>query len=296
MTEMPDWTRAYVLMGKHDTTFIPVLLGPLGEMYAVLQGEYEGVLTTVTVDEAGRLSAFVIDSTDAWGRMLSVGNAELAVRLGSAVAFDRRGQVAFFENFEHGYSLWTWAKSGALAACALDPTSSLSGGYSVKLTGGSNGTRFSLIGQIRGVAPMGRVGLEFAFALGSGVDYVSGSLSMADGSDMYRAQARYEYAGKDIEVYNDGGDWDDIGGMGHPGLVGNEYNVLKFVVDQATHKYERVLLNDVELTPTTTSYYRTGPTSDTHIEVQIAVYSRDGNNDVVYVDDIIVTLAEPANP
>jgi len=271
--ELPDWTRGMVLLGEDE----------------------DGELQIVGLDAAGRISAFVIDSRDAWNRMISVGNAELAVRLGSAVAYDRRGQVVFLEDFEHGYSLWTWAKSGNLAACALDPTSSLSGGYSVKLTGGNHNVRFSLIGMTRGVAPMGRVGLEFSIAFGSGVNYVSGSLSMHDGTDAYRAQIRYEWVGMDVDVYDDGGDWTWVAGVANPGVVGNEYNTFKFVIDQATRKYVRALFNDIEVHPTTTSYYRTGPTNSTHITVQIAVYSRDGNNDVVYVDNVVVTLAEPAN-
>ncbi len=266
-----------------------------GELYAVLQGAYDDELRTVKLDDKGRISAFVIDSTDAWGRMLSVGNAELAVRMGSAVAYDRRGQVVFLEDFENGYSLWTWAKSGLLAACALDPTSSLSGGYSVKLTGGSTNVRFSLIGMTRGVAPVGRVGLEFSIAFGSGVDYVSGSLSVHDGADAYRAQVRYEWTGMDVDVYDSGGGWEWVAEAANPGLVGNEYNTFKMVIDQATRKYERVLFNDTEVYPTTVGYRRTGPTASTHITVQIAVHSRNLCNDVVYVDDIIVTLAEPAN-
>lgn len=273
MSELPDWTRGMVLMGQDD----------------------DGELQVIGLDDEGRISAFIIDSRDAWDRLISVGNAELAVRLGSSVAFDRRGQVAIIENFESGWPLWTWSGSGTLAAGALDPTSSLSGGYSVKLTGGSTNVRFSMIGQTRGVAPMGRVGLEFAFALGSGIDYVSGSLYMADGTRAYRAQARYEYAGTDLEIYNAAGGWTKIGDMGKPGTVGNEYNILKFVVDQDTQKYERVLLNDVAVEPTTVGYYDSGATTDTHISIQLACYSRAASNDDVNIDDIIVTLAEPAN-
>lgn len=295
MSERPDWLRAMALLGQYEGEYKVVLLGPLGEMYAVLQGDDEGTLRTVKLDSEGRLSAFVIDSTDAWGRMLSVGNAELAVRLGSAVAFDRRGQVAFFEHFEHGMSLWTWAKSGTGAACALDPTSSLSGGYSVKLTGGSTNVRFSLIGQSRGVAPMGQVGVEFGFALGSGIDYISVSISMHDGEQAYRAQARYEYVGMDLDVYNAVGAWERVGGAANPGLVGNEYNRLKFVVDQVTHEYVRLLFNSLEVFPTDIGYYHTGATTSTHITVQVALYSRDGNNDFAYIDDVIVTLSEPDN-
>lgn len=295
MSERPDWLRAMALLGQYEGEYKVVLLGPLGEMYAVLQGDDEGTLRTVKLDSEGRISAFVIDSTDAWGRMLSVGNAELAVRLGSAIAYDRRGQIAFFEHFEHGMSLWTVAKSGTGAACALDPTTSLSGGYSVKLTGGSTNVRFCLINRSQGVAPMGKVGAEFAFALGSGVDYIKVSLAMADGERVYRAQARYEYAGMDLDVYDALGAWVEVGQAANPGLVGNEYNRLKFVVDQTTHKYVRLLFNSLEVFPTDISYYDQGATTSTHITVQIVVYSRDGNNDFAYIDDVIVTLSEPDN-
>ncbi len=142
----PDWTRAFLLLGKYGETYLPVLLDASGNLYAVfkgdkgggdlvnikvdangqlimiprgqngnylvvdasgylttvIKGDYAGALRTVKLDDQGRLSAFVIDSQDAWGQMLQVGNAELAARLGSIVRFDKRGIVMLMDNFDSG--------------------------------------------------------------------------------------------------------------------------------------------------------------------------------------------------
>lgn len=317
MTEMADWTRAYVLMGKYGTTFIPVLLGPLGEMYAVLQGDDSGVLTTIvledgkivsvlqgdddgtlrtiTLDSEGRLSAFVIDSTDAWGRMLTIGNAELAVRLGSPVHYDRRGEVVFVEDFEHGRGLWTITDSGGGADAALDPTMGLTSGYCAKLTGGTGGAGVTRILMERGIAPTGRMGLEFAFSLGTAAANVRGGFTYQDASGTWSAGARYVQATDDLEIYNDAGGWTKVDDVGHASLAAMSYNVLKVVIDLATHKYERALYNAQEIDLTAYGYYQVGASTGAVMQTWVTAESRAAQNDVVYVDDIIVTLAEPAN-
>lgn len=271
--ELPDFTRAMVLLGRDDA----------------------GELQIVGLDAVGRISAFVIDSRDAWGRMLSVGNAELAVRLGSAVAYDRRGQVAFFEDFETGVGAWTFDKDGTLGAGALDPTTSLSGGYSYRLTGGSNGDRWASISMTRGLAQVGRMGLEFAVAWGTDFDYVVGSLILGDGTREYLAQIRYDFDDEDLEVYNDLGAWVSVLDAAFSGTTKKAYNVLKFVIDTDSQKYERLLFNDQEVNLSDHSYEDVGLTAGEYTTVEIACYSHPFDNDVVYVDDIILTLAEPAN-
>ena len=38
-----------------------------------------------------------------------------------------------------------------------------------------------------------------------------------------------------------------------------------------------------------------GPTAEYKIEIKLFLYGRGGSNDFINVDDVIVTLAEPAN-
>lgn len=78
-----------------------------GATTTLIKGEKaDETLKTVLVDGDGRLSAFMIDSSDAWGQMLAVGNAELASRTGSITQYDRRGQVILATNFSDGWGPW----------------------------------------------------------------------------------------------------------------------------------------------------------------------------------------------
>jgi len=298
MSEMPDWLRAYVLMGQTGDVppdYKAVLVAEDGELYAVLQGIYGEELRTVKLDGEGRISAFVIDSTDAWGRMLSVGNAELAVRLGSAIAYDRRGQVAHFQDFERGFGAWTGSTAGTAAAVALDPTTSLSGGYSCKLTGGSDGAGMASVRLDCGIVPVGKMGLEFAFSLGTIFDTLETQFSFYDGSNHYSARVRYFYTTGVIMVLDETSGWTTVGTVAHAGIDSMHYNTLKYVFDQTTQKYERLLFNGEEFDLSAVSYYDYGASALSQIKVSVACYSRGGQNDYVNVDDIIVTLAEPAN-
>lgn len=296
MTEQQDWLRAYVLMGQYLGAPVAIQLGPGGLFYAVLRGQGPTGLQTVKVDEDGRLSAFVIDSSDAWGRLLGVGNAELAVRLGSPVAYDRRGQVVFVENFEHGWGLWSITYQGADYAHALDPTTSMSGGYSFKLTAGNASGAYAGINMIRALAPTGKMGLEFVFSINALLNYVGGRLVIVDGARMYTAEVRYGLATNRLELWNHSGAFESPVATAPVTPGKGRYSTLKFVIDTATQKYERVLFNDVETDLTAYSYYDDGVVLAKRIEVEITNYGRVGNNDIAYIDDIIVTLAEPANP
>lgn len=294
MPELPDWMRASAILGTDGVDYIPVLLGADGSMYAVLQGEYEGALKTVRLDDEGRISAFVIDSVDAWNRMLTIGNAELAARLGSSVIYDKRGQILFAESFEGGWYRWILNTSGTGADGGITPVAAATGGYCVKLTGGS--TLNHLAGIERKVAsrPTGRMGLEFSFALPGNWDYILASLYLYTGTLAYIAAIKFVSATGNLRVLDENLGY-PIVGVGTV-LGGNMkwFNTIKIVGDMSTGKYVRLMFNNQEIAiPTNTLKVDADTTTPPGADADIAFYSRDGFNDVMYLDDIILTGAEP---
>ena len=293
-TGFPDWLRAMALMGETATGYKIIAVTDEGELYALLQGMTpEDELQTIRLDDEGRISAFIIDSADAWNRMLSIGNAELAVRMGSAIAYDRRGQVIFFDDFEHGWGLWTGTSEGTGANVELDPTSSLSGGYSLKMIGGSAIRLDTSVDMSRGQSPVGRIGLEVAFSITDIVGYLVFDLFIYDGSRQYTAAVRYDYATEDLSVYPDGGPWTWVADAKFVDPDPTHYNVLKFVIDTDTKTYVRLLANAVEVDLSGRSYHDEDDTTKNEIGVRFYVMSRALNNDTINIDDVIVTLAEP---
>lgn len=294
MPELPDWMRASAMIGTDGTDFIPVLLGADGSMYAVLQGEHEGVLRTVKLDDEGRMSAFVIDSQDAWDRMLTIGNAELCARLGSSVIYDKRGQVMFVESFEKGWYRWILNTSGAGAAGILTPTVAATGGYCVKLTGGSDTNRLAGIERRVPTRPAGSMGLEFSFSVPVSWDYILAVMYLYTGVYLYTAAVKLVLATGALQVYDDVFGYVTMATVATLGGNAHWFNTVKLVGNISTGKYMRALFNNVEIDASARTIKVADDTANPPgVKVDIVLYSRDGHNDVMYLDDIILTGAEP---
>jgi len=293
MPELPDWMRANVILGTDGTEYVPVLLALDGSMYAVLQGEYEGALRTVKLDDEGRLSAFVIDSTDAWARMLTIGNAELASRLGSMVTYDRRGQVQIVEDFENGIGGWHLIETGAGASVDISPLYFCRGGYSLRLTAGSTLAEQAGVVIQRGEMPAGDVGVEVAFSFAETLVSFSVGWFWYTGTILRMARATYDHTTNEIQVLDDGGVDQPIGSVtlreDTPGL----FHRFKVVADLEGLQYVRVLLDDQEITPVEHAIWSDDIVESPYVGLECIVTGRALENDIVYIDDLIYTVAEP---
>jgi len=271
MTELPDWQRGMALMGEHAP----------------------GDLRIIRLDDAGRISAFVIDSSDAWGRMLSVGNAELAARLGSRVNYDRRGQVAFIEGFDVGLQRWQAIHIGTGSGVEISTDCYVNGGYSVKLTGGSDGLRLAYINHWHWLMYEGNIGVELGFCMPGNVEYFEARLSVFDGAVKHEAGMRFSDAADKLEVQTGDGIWTEIADAGTLGRRVGMFNYFKFVIDPTTHRYVRALFNRDETDVSAHSYYYDDLVHEPEVLLDLRLYSRNTENDVVYVDNVILTAAEP---
>lgn len=266
-----------------------------GFITSVVKGDYEGVLTTVTLDDEGRLSAFVIDSIDAWGRLLSVGNAELAARLGSSIVYDRRGLVQLAETFGNGLARWATSTSGTGASVALDVSTMLYDGYSCALTGGSDGSLYAAIEHRVGILPKSRIGLEFAFTLQDVADNIQVFLYYYDGTTLHSSGVRYNYVDQQLEYYDENGVWSLIAEVDVYTVYAKLFHRLKVVVDLDTDLYMRWLFDGDEYLATGEQCATAAAAVAPYARVRIQLTSTSGENAVSYVDNVILTSAEQAN-
>lgn len=295
MAEFADWTRAFVMMGDSPVGIREILLAEDGSMYALLQGETaEGVIQTVRLDDEGRISAFVIDSVDAWNRMLTIGNAELAVRLGSSNIYDRRGQTLFMETFEQGLFHWDKITDGALAAVALSPIAALASGYSVLLTGGNTTDWEAGVERVVPSRPVGRMGLEFSLAMPGSWDYVQATFYMYTGTQVLYGVVRWHNTGYILQVYDKIDGYTNVGVGKVLGSGAQIFNTIKFVANTDTLDYVRLMFNNQEIDVSAYEIFSGADLlSSPHVKVVITLYSRDGFNDTMHLDNVIVTVAEP---
>lgn len=265
-----------------------------GYLTTVIKGDDDGSLRTVTLDDAGRLSAFVIDSIDAWGNLLTVGNAELAARLGSAVLFDQRGRVRLNEDFSEGGPRWVETLAGTGADGEIVPTTFVQGGYSYKLTGGSDGDQYAKISCTFGANTSGKMGISLAFATSGNLDSLNVKVTVWDGGYEYKFGMVYDHTNTDFESYNAGETTDKIGDAEANDASIYQWNQMKIVADIATYKYVRAMFNDSEYDVTSHGFYLGEWVGPPKVVIDISAYSRSGQNDAAYVDNILFTLAEPS--
>jgi hypothetical protein len=288
-----DYTRKVILYAKYNDTFIPVLVDSEGNIVSVFKGDYFGALQTVKVDSEGRIIALITDELDIYGNKVIVGNAELAVRLGSEKFFDRRGDVFLIDNFEAGSSKWELGGGGAGNAQTLTTDKARSGGYSIKLTGGSDGELLARMYNYFPYPVLSKWGFETHFSIGPGIDKLYFLIRQETGIHAKLASILYDRTNQKLQYLDSSNIYQDI--QTSFLLYENTYlfHVFKLVADLENFKYVRLITNETEYDLSAYDMYSFSNIATKHLKVAIYLYSRSGNNDSIYVDNVIITQNEP---
>lgn len=263
-----------------------------GFLTAVLKGIKDSTLTTIAVDDQGRIEAFGLDAESQWGNVLKVGNAEQASRLGSPSSYDWRGQCLEFCTFVNGRENLYVTTSGAGAAVTVDPEYSLRGGFSLKMLGGSDASMWAKVQGIVGKNPSQAVGLQVCWSGENTYDYFEIRVSVRGPTTRYTGALRYDPGSNDFDYYDNAGSWQKLADVyltNYP----YAFNYIKLVVDASTGDYVRALLNATEYDLSAYTLYSDVLGFQECIEYSLTVYSVAGQNYGVYVDSYIVTLNEP---
>jgi hypothetical protein len=177
---------------------------------------------------------------------------------------------------------------------ALGPDYGDLGGYAVKLTAGSSAGGYAHLNLYIGSNPATRIGLAARFAIDTNTAYVRAFVEHYIGANSPYGYVRLDVANDKLQLYSQAGEWMDVASIAVNKYVGN-YCWLKLVIDQTAKYYERALYNETEVDlsaypcPTTTSGWSGS------ILAQFGHTGREGYNDVVYVDELVLTVNEPEN-
>lgn len=215
--------------------------------------------------------------------------AELAARLGAAPRYDRLGDVVFFENFEDGIDFWEVETDGTGAAVEWVSNRHVTGGFSCKLTAGSDGDMYA---GIRGRFPVPfsvLYGWELAWTEHADMDYAIVRTDVYTGVYLISFAIKVDVVNQYNYYLNSAGGWTQILPQAIAYL--NDYNFVnaKLTFDIATQKYSRFLV-----TPTT--YDIAGKSGlvalnagRPRMEIFGRIYSTPGNNAYSYIDSLILT-------
>lgn len=219
--------------------------------------------------------------------------AELAARLGALHTYDRRGEVVYQTDFSTGLQSWGTHTSGTGAAVALDPTEFLTGGYSIKLTGGSDGSRYAYIGQTLAYGLDVPHGLEVAWQAAADVGSMQWFHSWYDGTTRWVYGAKVSPALTSLYVYTTGAVWTLVSDAIRISVSGSEFHHCKLVFNPLSQAYVRVLYNDREFDVSDQEPASEASAAGKFLEVTAWTYSAPGDNSVIRVDSVIVTQNEP---
>jgi len=250
------------------------------EIIAGTEGVFSGI--------AGRINAIITDPEDAWGNAHQIGNAELAVRLGSIDTYDKRGNVVLSDSFDSPTLKWVTAVNGTGSAVAISTNAAVQGDSSCQLTSGSNGTRAA--GILKYIHPQvsGKLGAEFSFTVFTNTETITFNFNHSDGTTDHINVVTYDHANSKLKY---GAVELATGFVLEDGFT--TFHTMKLVIDSKTKKPVRLLVNDntYDLSGYSPSTQAAG--SDAWVEMAIVHISAVGVVNSIYVDNVIITQNEP---
>jgi len=218
--------------------------------------------------------------------------AELAARLGSPVTHHRGGYIVFLDSFESGIASWQTGTSGSGASITVSSQNKRTGAFSVKMVAGSNASRSAQISRAFPHPTETVYGFEVSVMFLSAPQYLILTLSKRDGTQEHQFQVMYMSVEKEIVVTIPGGSSvvviDDIELFVGSGL----FHTFKLICDYENERYYSLTVDERIVDLSGYEPYTFNYSSSPHTNVVITVYSNVGENDTIYVDDVILTQGE----
>jgi len=220
-------------------------------------------------------------------------NAELAARLDSIVTYDRRGDVVWLDDFESNINAWEQAAAGG--AIALSAERCRSGGLSAKLETNAIALATAQITRHVPYPTISKIGFEISLAHASlDIGLYQGFIVSHDlGPNMRRGQWRYTTLTDIIEIEDEFLGWTQIAAGVLLRLDPNLFHCIKMVVDLATGRYVRLILDETEWDLDAYTMNVIVNAEDLNLEVGIIGNTTGAVVAYFYVDDAIITQNEP---
>jgi len=218
--------------------------------------------------------------------------AELAVRLGSIVIFDRRGKVIELDDCESPKFKW-WTERVGDGALVLDNRTPKSGGQCIKLTSGTANGNYVRIQKSFAPQVSLRVGMECSFCFPDTDTLFSIYTIWFDGAKRYLASVQIDFNAKTLSYATGWFTFTQFATTDafFPGLFC--YYPIKLVADYEVRKHARLLLADKEYDISAFALGESDSILKPHYTWGVRLDRRANTGGSIYVDDFILTQDEP---
>lgn len=219
--------------------------------------------------------------------------ADLAVRLGSIVEYDRRGDIVCIDDFEEPVIRWLDTDDG-VQTVRLSSTSFKSGSQALKLHNKAVAGDGIEIGKSFKKLGSSRLGIEISLSNPPDTSYFDIHLTSYDGATRRLAWVQLNFSTEEIKVRLHGDTWQVI----EPNFIVFEENFcftpVKLVLDFEAGKYVRLQVGNIEYDISAFTIPWLGSTATPREYVYFAL-----GNDAsataadIYLDGFILTQNEP---
>lgn len=237
----------------------------------LLYGLYNGAATPLACDKQGRL-ILVMEPVS---------------------PYDKSGTILLRDAFSDGLVHSQSGASGSGSEVAVFSDEAASGGHSCRLIAGSTLLREAYLYYRFVPSTVTKHGWQFSVRFVEDVDYILFRWLVYTGEYVYLVRFKYLEAGEKWQLYDYGSDaWVDIvTDVDYSAGIGL-FHTVKFVIDVENGCYHRLNYGTGEVDLTDYSLRGTASAYPAQTRCEFHLYSGDGDNATVYLDDVIFTQDE----
>jgi len=231
---------------------------------------------------------FVKDPVDVWGKEVSIGPAEQAIRSQFPYVYNKSGNVIYWDDFES-----PTVKPGLVAAgagsCNRTADKSLFGDFSMKFVTGAvvgngcsadyylNNFRAGKLGVLASFMT-NAVQVEYMLTL----DYSDGVTNHVGRIKVDVSDGKVYYGYPATNIYLGTVSWYTSGSV-------DLFMPMKLVVDFDNGVFDTLYIARNEIDMSSIDLYSTGSTVKQHMQAEVAAQTKAASSNTVYIDNVVIT-------
>lgn len=218
--------------------------------------------------------------------------AELAVRLGSMVNYNRYGSVFMLDGFEEGLNAWNKNTTGANSEVVVSDDTAYNGQVSCKVVSGTGLTPYAGIDKYLPPVSECRIGMQTTFSLNLDVTNILFQVTYGKKPFRHYFRINYNHTTGELESETAPGVWTDFADIGKLYDGSNNWHNLKLIIDLETKEFVRVSV-DNEVYDMAGLGHETAAWAQGPFLFPILRVSGDGTTSgIAYFDNVILTYNE----